>query len=125
MSGRPSVWLRVVVPTALILIWLVLAGIGGPTFGKLSGVSSNDQAAFLPASAESTEVQDWQKRFTDSQAVPAIVVIQSESALSPSDLAALGALGPKLGAVHGVQAPESGQSTSVAGPIPSQDGRAV
>ncbi|CAM5502329.1 MMPL family transporter [Leifsonia shinshuensis] len=125
MSGRPSVWLRVVVPTALILIWLVLAGIGGPTFGKLSGVSSNDQAAFLPASAESTEVQDWQKRFTDSQAVPAIVVIQSESALTPSDLAALADLGPKLGAVHGVQAPESGQSTSVAGPIPSQDGRAV
>ena len=58
MSGKPSVWLRVVVPVALILVWLVLAGIGGPTFGKLSGVSSNDQAAFLPASAESTAVQD-------------------------------------------------------------------
>ena len=79
MSGKPSVWLRVVVPVALILVWLVLAGIGGPTFGKLSGVSSNDQAAFLPASAESTAVQDWQKRFTDSQAVPAIVVVQSGS----------------------------------------------
>ncbi|QNE35167.1 MMPL family transporter [Leifsonia shinshuensis] len=125
MSGKPSVWLRVVVPAALILVWLVLAGLGGPTFGKLSGVSSNDQAAFLPASAESTEVQDWQKRFTDSQAVPAIVVVQSGSTIPQSDLASFAALGAKLGAVKGVQAPESGQSTSVAGPIPSQDGRAV
>ncbi|MGH1523719.1 MMPL family transporter [Leifsonia sp. L25] len=125
MSGKPSVWLRVVVPTALILVWLVLAGIGGPTFGKLSGVSSNDQAAFLPASAESTAVQDWQKRFTDSQAVPAIVVVQSESTIPQSDLASFAALGAKLGDVTGVQAPEAGQSTSVAGPIPSQDGRAV
>jgi RND superfamily putative drug exporter len=125
MSGKPSVWLRVVVPVALILVWLVLAGIGGPTFGKLSGVSSNDQAAFLPASAESTAVQDWQKRFTDSQAVPAIVVVQSGSAIPRSELASYAALAAKLGAVEGVQAPEAGQSTSVAGPIPSQDGRAV
>ncbi|WP_426623164.1 MMPL family transporter [Leifsonia sp. McL0607] len=125
MSSKPSLWLRIEVPTALILIWLVLAGVGGPTFGKLSGVSSNDQAAFLPASAESTEVQDWQKRFTDSAAVPAIVVVQSDSAIPKSDLASYSELATKLGAVEGVQAPESGATTSVAGPIPSEDGRAV
>ena len=66
MSGKPARWLRIVVPVVLILVWLVLAGFGGPTFGKLSGVSSNDQAAFLPASAESTKVQEWQKRFTEA-----------------------------------------------------------
>ena len=27
MSGKPSLWLRIVVQTALILIWLVIAGI--------------------------------------------------------------------------------------------------
>jgi RND superfamily putative drug exporter len=125
MSGRPSLWLRIVVPTALILIWLVLAGFGGPTFGKLSGVSSNDQATFLPASAESTEVQDWQKRFTDSDAVPAIVVVQSDSTIPESDLALYSELASKLGEVKGVQTPVSGATTSVAGPIPSQDGKAV
>ncbi|MEY9951255.1 efflux RND transporter permease subunit [Leifsonia sp. EB34] len=121
----PARWLRIVLPTVVIAIWFVAGSLGGPTFGKLSGVSSNDQAAFLPASAESTEVQDWQKRFTDSHAVPAIVVIQSDSTIPPSDLASFAALGTKLGDVKGVQAPASGQSTSVAGPIPSQDGRAV
>ncbi|MEN2739480.1 efflux RND transporter permease subunit [Microbacterium sp. X-17] len=121
----PARWLRIVLPAVVIVIWFAAGSLGGPTFGKLSGVSSNDQAAFLPASAESTAGQDWQKRFTDSQAVPAIVVVQSDSTIPPSDLASFSALGAKLGDVKGVQAPESGQRTSVAGPIPSQDGRAV
>ena len=125
MSGKPARWLRIVVPVVLILVWLVLAGFGGPTFGKLSGVSSNDQAAFLPASAESTKVQDWQKRFTDSTAIPAIVVVQADEKIPAADLAQYAQLGSRLGEVDGVQPPESGQSSSVAGPIPSEDGRAV
>ena len=125
MPHKPSLWLRLVIPTVLILGWLVLAGFGGPTFGKLSGVSSNDQASFLPASAESTTVQDWQQRFTDSNAIPAIVVVQADSTIPASELAGYAALGEKLGQVEGVQEPDSGQTTSVAGPIPSEDGRAV
>ncbi|WP_431220373.1 MMPL family transporter [Leifsonia xyli] len=125
-TREPARWLRIVVPAALVLVWLVLAGIGGPTFGKLSGVSSNDQAAFLPASAESTEVQDWQKRFTDSGSIPAIVVVEADQTIPKSELATTYAdLGTKLGEVDGVQAPPEGQTTSVAGPIPSQDGLAV
>lgn len=122
----PARWLRIVVPTVLVLIWLVLAGIGGPTFGKLSGVSSNDQAAFLPASAESTEVQDWQKRFTDSGSIPAIVVVEADESIPKSELGTTYAdLGTKLGGVDGVEPAPEGQTTSVAGPIPSEDGRAV
>lgn len=122
----PARWLRIVVPTVLVLVWLVLAGIGGPTFGKLSGVSSNDQAAFLPASAESTEVQDWQKRFTDSGSIPAIVVVEADGSIPKSELGTTYAdLGEKLGSVGGVEPAPEGQSTSVAGPIPSEDGRAV
>ncbi|MGN7799269.1 MMPL family transporter [Leifsonia sp. 22587] len=122
----PARWLRILIPTLLVLVWLVLAGLGGPTFGKLSGVSSNDQAAFLPASAEATEVQDWQKRFTDSGSIPAIVVVESKTAIPKSELGTTYAdLGTKLGEVDGVQAPAEGASTSVAGPIPSEDGLAV
>ncbi|MFF9563493.1 MMPL family transporter [Leifsonia sp. NPDC014704] len=122
----PARWLRIVVPTVLVLIWLVLAGIGGPTFGKLSGVSSNDQAAFLPASAESTEVQDWQKRFTDSGSIPAIVVVEADESIPKSELGTTYAdLGEKLGEVDGVEPAPEGQPTSVAGPIPSEDGLAV
>ena len=52
----PKLWLRILLPTVLILVWLAIAGVGGPTFGKISSVSTNDQAGFLPASAESTAV---------------------------------------------------------------------
>ncbi len=124
-SKRPALWLRILVPGVLLLVWLALAGFGGPTFGKLSGVSSNDQAAFLPASAESTEVQDWQQRFTDSEAIPAIAVIRAEERIPASALGEYAAIGMKLGEVAGVQAPAEGATTSVAGPIPSKDGRAV
>jgi RND superfamily putative drug exporter len=123
---QPARWLRIVVPSVLVLVWLMLAGFGGPTFGKLSGVSSNDQAAFLPASAQSTEVQEWQKRFTDSDSIPAIVVVQAAESIPKSDLGTVYAdLGTSLGQVEGVQAAPAGEKTSVAGPIPSEDGRAV
>lgn len=121
----PARWIRILVPVLLILVWLVLAGIGGPTFGKLSGVSKNDQASFLPASAESTKVQTWQEKFMASDAIPAVVVIHSNTVISPSHLADYAQLATKLGAVSGVQRPSAGASTSVAGPIPSKDGRAV
>ncbi|WP_426519633.1 MMPL family transporter [Diaminobutyricibacter sp. McL0618] len=121
----PGRWLRILLPTAVILVWFAAASFGGPTFGKLSSVSSNDQASFLPASAESTEVRDWQQKFTDSNAIPAIVLIESGSEIPPTALAGYAALGEKLGAVDGVQQPTGSATTAVAGPIPSKDGRAV
>lgn len=121
----PSRWLRILLPAVVILIWLGAASVGGPTFGKLASVSSNDQASFLPASAQSTEVQTWQKKFTDSATIPAIVVVESKTVIEKSGLAAYAALGEKLGAVSGVQLPAGEAKTTVAGPIPSRDGKAV
>jgi RND superfamily putative drug exporter len=121
----PARWLRILLPTVVILVWFAAASFGGPTFGKLSSVSSNDQASFLPASAESTEVRAWQQKFTASTSIPAIVVVESASEITPSELAGYAALGEKLGAVPGVQQPTGSATTTVAGPIPSKDGRAV
>lgn len=121
----PPRWLRVALPTVVILTWLIAAGFGGPTFGKLASVSSNDQAAFLPASAESTEVIAWQKKFSETEAIPAIVVLESETAIPRDQLGEYVALGAKLGEVEGVQAAQAPARTSVGGPIPSADGKAV
>lgn len=118
-------WVRIFLPAILLIVWFAAAAIGGPTFGKLSSVSSNDQASFLPASAESTEALNWQKKFTDSSSIPAVVVIESDTTIDRAALTGFGDLGKKLGAVNGVQVPQSGQETSVIGPIPSQDGLAV
>ena len=121
----PRRWLRILLPAVLLLVWFAAAGFGGPTFGKLSSVSSNDQASFLPASAESTEVNDWQKKFTGSKEIPAIVLLASDSTLTADDLAGAAKLATALGEVPGVRAAEAPAKTSVAGPIPSEDGKAV
>ncbi|WP_431710031.1 MMPL family transporter [Glutamicibacter uratoxydans] len=72
---------RVLIASVLILVWLAVAGIGGPTFGKLSEVQTNDQAAFLPTSAEATKALEWQDKFRDSDAIPAVVLVTSEDGL--------------------------------------------
>ena len=69
-SARVPFWLRWLLPVLLVLTWLAIAGIGGPTFGRLDEVSSNDQASFLPASAEATAAQDWQAKVPGLQRSP-------------------------------------------------------
>ncbi|WP_405940174.1 MMPL family transporter [Streptomyces sp. NBC_00726] len=65
---------RWLVPVALLVVWLGIGGALGPYAGKLGEVATNDRAAFLPRSAESTRVADEQKAFQRSGTVPAIVV---------------------------------------------------
>ncbi|GAA3092130.1 MMPL family transporter [Streptosporangium carneum] len=71
MARRPIRWL---VPALLVLVWLAVGGGLGPFAGKLSQVSTNDQAAFLPQSAESTRALEAQERFREGQTQPLIVV---------------------------------------------------
>lgn len=80
--GTVPRWLRILLPAALILVWLAAAGIGGPYFGKVSEVSSNDQTSYLPESADATQVQALLRDFNDSDAIPAIVVFVGEAKLT-------------------------------------------
>lgn len=121
--GKTSRWLRIFLPAVIIIIWLLAAGFGGPTFGKLSSVSSNDQASFLPSDAESTQVSQWQSKFRDTEAIPAVVVIESEDGIPRSELPRYTELGGELTDVEGVLGVDDGGG--VAGPIPSEDGQAV
>lgn len=75
-------WLRVLLPLCVVLVWFGMAGIGGPYFGKIDEVSSNDLATFLPSNAESTRVKEKLEKFQDSNTLPAIVVFESSSALT-------------------------------------------
>ncbi|MGQ4459670.1 MMPL family transporter, partial [[Kitasatospora] papulosa] len=62
------------VPVFLVLAWLVVGGAFGSYAGKLGEVATNDQASFLPQSAESTRVVEAQKAFSSQETVPAVVV---------------------------------------------------
>ena len=121
----PKRWLRITLPAVLIVVWLIAAGLGGPTFGKISDVSTNDQASFLPASAESTVARDWQLKFVDSNVIPAVVLLTSEETLTQEQFGKIAGLSKKLAEVSGVQEPEAPATTSIAGPIPSDDNKAV
>lgn len=110
-------WLRWLLPSLLVVTWLAIAGIGGPTFGRLEEVSSNDQASFLPAGAEATEAQEWQARFRGPDEIPAVIVVESDSAFTPAQLGEAAAIKGKL--------EELQAGSAVIGPLPSEDGKAV
>ena len=114
---RPPRWLRVAIPALLILVWVGVAGVGGPYFGRVSEVSSNDQTSYLPASADATKVAALQTDFSGSDAIPAIVLYVRDGGLSKGDLWAITQQAKKLNDVKGVGAASP--------PVQSKDGKAA
>ncbi len=121
-AGAPRVsrWLRVGIPSLLVLLWVVGGSIGGPFFGKVDQVATNDQSSFLPQSADATRVSERLTDFTGSDTIPAIVVAETAdgSALSDAQVAALQTLASDIAAVDGV----SGEASP---PVVSEDARAA
>ncbi|GHH76241.1 putative membrane protein [Kitasatospora indigofera] len=69
---------RFLIPLLLLVAWLGLGGAFGSYAGKLGEVSTNDSAAFLPQSAESTEVVRLRKAFERDATLPVVVVWQAD-----------------------------------------------
>ncbi|MFE7195446.1 MMPL family transporter [Microbacterium oxydans] len=115
---RRHSWVRVFLPVALILVWLVGASLGGPLFGKVDEVSSNEQTTYLPESADATQVQKLLGEFSDSDSIPAIAVFTADDELTSTELDAISAAVADAPTVEGV-----GGDVSPA--LPSDDGRAV
>ena len=101
----------------LFVLWLLVAGFAGPYSGKLADVQTNDNAAFLPKTAESTEVNDLQRRFIDQETTPGIIVWERESGITAADRTLAT---QQLAEVRTVP-----KVVSVTPLIPSQDGRAL
>ncbi|MCG2624072.1 MMPL family transporter [Arthrobacter sp. I2-34] len=116
-TGPPR-WLRWLLPALLIVAWLAAGSVGGPYFGRVDEVSSNDATSYLPASADATQVQALLPEFSGSDAVPAIVLFTAERKLDQGQLAEITAAAKQfagLGAVDGEASPV----------ITSDDGRAA
>jgi len=71
----------------VLCTWLGLAAVGGPLVGRLSEVQKNDNASFLPKTAESTEVSKLAAKFSSTNALPYFVVIERPTGLKPTDAA--------------------------------------
>ena len=115
---QPTRWLRIGIPSLLVLVWLVGGSVGGPFFGKVDEVSSNDRTSFLPESADATQVNERLPDFLGGDSIPAVIVVEGDGALSESELADLQDLADDIAAVDGVQ-------DGVSPPLGSEDGEAV
>ncbi|RKE18469.1 MMPL family transporter [Streptomyces sp. TLI_171] len=111
--------LRFLLPLVLLLIWLALGGALGPFAGRLGEVSSNDGAAFLPRSAESTRVAQLEKDFRTEATLPVVLVWEADSGQVDEALRADAA----RALAAAVQVP--GATGQVSPLLPSEDGRAL
>jgi RND superfamily putative drug exporter len=70
---------------AVVAGWLAVGAFGGMAQGRLSQVQTNDSAAFLPSSAESTRAAELSAEFVTSESLPVLVVLTAEDggALDP------------------------------------------
>jgi len=129
VKGRKPLWIAIIA----IVAWLGISSVAGPTFGKLSTVQENDNAAFLPDNAESTLASKITVKFNDSanDKLPTLLVFLGDinPQQNPAKLAEiqgyLDGLGNKV-------LEESGKPLSsyfVPGfpiqAIPSEDGKAI
>ena len=80
---------RWVLPAVVVLLWLFVGGPLGSFAGRLAEVQKNDNASFLPQSAESTKVLDEFLKFTGQQSLPTTVVFEREDGLTDADKAAI------------------------------------
>ena len=83
-----SRWTVRAVALVALLVWLGVSGVGGPLVGRLSEVQKNDNASFLPAEAESTEVMDEVAKFSDTESLPFIIVMEGKGEITPQQRAA-------------------------------------
>lgn len=117
-NRRPSGWLRIGIPALLVLIWLAVGSLGGPYFGKVDEVSTNDRSSFLPEGADATQVNERLADFLGEDSIPAVVVVTGDGDLSDEDVADIQALADDIAGIDGVQ-------EDVSPPILSEDGEAV
>ncbi|PWW21923.1 RND superfamily putative drug exporter [Geodermatophilus normandii] len=117
--ARRARWL---LPLLVLLLWVGAAGPLGALSGKLTGLQENDTAAFLPDSAESTRVAELQRDFSPTEAIPAILLWESDA---PLDEATLGEIGQRLEEATAVAEDAGFLAGRASPPIPSDDGLAV
>jgi RND superfamily putative drug exporter len=110
-AGRRSKW-------AVLIFWLIVAGVAAVPSGKLMGAQENDAVSWLPGAAESTKVIQAAEKFQSQDEFPAILVYERPGAVTPEDVAAVTAQVTKFNALKLVQ-------RDSVGPIPSQDKTAL
>lgn len=88
LRRRPTAVPRLIAGVVIVL-WFVVAGVGGPLVGQLSSVQDNDQASFLPADAESTQVSARLGDFGADATLPLLLVVEDDGGIDRSTIGLL------------------------------------
>lgn len=129
VKGRKLLYIAIIA----IVAWLILGGISGPVFSKISSVQENDNSAFLPESAESTIASKVIVKFQDQSAelLPTLILLEGDvgAASNPARFAEISQYAQSL---PNKIIPESNRALSdylapglAIATIPSENGRAV
>jgi RND superfamily putative drug exporter len=84
------------------ILWLLVGLFGGSFEGKLADVQKNDSSAYLPSSAESTEVTGELRAFDPVTTTPGFVVYYREGGLTRADARAIDRAAERISGVAGV-----------------------
>ena len=113
----------------VVIAWIVITGIFGPLFGKLTSVQENNNSSFLPKGAEATLASEQIQQFSsqDSFNFPALVLF--EGSFTPTTLQAVSDHVAKVGdlTLAGTSAKLSDYlaPNQVISVFPSEDGKAL
>ena len=113
----------------VVIAWIVITGIFGPLFGKLTSVQENNNSSFLPKGAEATLASEQIQQFSsqDSFNFPALVLF--EGSFTPTTLQAVSDHVAKVGdltlAGTSAKLSEYLAPNQVISVFPSEDGKAL
>ncbi|WP_238155259.1 MMPL family transporter [Kribbella soli] len=109
--GKVSKWI-------VLALWIVAIGVSFSPAGKLTGAQENDAVSWLPGKAESTEVLKATQQFSSPDEIPAVLVYERSSGITPADQQAVARQVAQYGDLQDVD-------REVIGPIPSEDRKAL
>ncbi|MEU2349203.1 MMPL family transporter [Modestobacter sp. NPDC049651] len=122
---------RPVIGIGVLAVVMLLFGLFGSSYqGRLGEVQKNDNAAYLPSTAESTEVSEEEEAFSDVGVLPGFIVYQRDGGLTAADRAAIDADATALRELRGVagdqvtppQLSSDGTTASLAVPLIGREG---
>jgi RND superfamily putative drug exporter len=109
--GKVSKWI-------VLALWIVAVAVSFGPAGKLTGAQDNDSVSWLLGNAESTEVLKASERFSSPDEIPAVLMYERASGVTPADQQAVRRHVAAYGGLQDVD-------RDVVGPIPSGDGKAL
>ena len=109
--GKVSKWI-------VLALWIVAVAVCFSPAGKLTGAQENDAVSWLPGKAESTEVLKATAQFSSPDEIPAVLVYERASGITPADMQAVTGHVQQYAELQDVD-------RDVIGPIPSEDRKAL